>query len=282
MEFAKSVAELEAQLAIAKQAGRKIALVPTMGALHQGHLSLVESALSAGYFVVVSIFVNPKQFGDEKDFGSYPRTLGVDARLLTDAGVDLLFAPSPTDVYPPGVELTQPKAGPLGEKFEGEYRPGHFDGMLLVVNRLFDLVNPNAAFFGEKDFQQLALVKRMVSEQILHGEREPLKIIGCKTVRDAQGLALSSRNVRILPEHMEAARSISKALRAGARVSGSRAQVLEAARAELDPITRLDYLELVDSESFEVLNQAKPGARLIVAAWVGEVRLIDNLMIGEA
>ncbi len=282
MELAHSEAELDAQLTLARQAGKRVALVPTMGALHKGHLSLVERALSDGYFVVASVFVNPKQFPDQADFGDYPRTLGVDARLLTDAGVDLLFAPGNNDVYPPGITLKQPVAGAAGERFEGEFRPGHFDGMLLVVNRLFDLVQPSAAYFGEKDLQQLALVKQMIRQQIHAGEREPLKIVSCETIRDEHGLALSSRNIRIQPEHMEAARSVNRALRAGMAAGGSRQNVLAAAKAELDPITRLEYLELVDPESFEVLDQVLPGARLIIAAWVGEVRLIDNLMIGEA
>jgi pantoate--beta-alanine ligase len=150
------------------------------------------------------------------------------------------------------------------------------------VNRLFDLVNPSAAYFGEKDFQQLVLVKNMVRTQIHAGEREPLKIVSCETIRDEHGLALSSRNIRIKPEHLDAARSINRALSAGAKAGRDRELMLATAKAELDPITRLDYLELVDSESFEVLDQAKPGARLIIAARVGEVRLIDNLMIGEA
>jgi pantoate--beta-alanine ligase len=282
MELAHSKAELDAQLALARQSGKRVALVPTMGALHKGHLSLVQQGLADGYFVVVSIFVNPKQFPDQADFGDYPRTLGVDARLLTDAGVDLLFAPGNGDVYPSGLALKQPIAGEAGEKFEGEFRPGHFDGMLLVVNRLFDLVQPSAAYFGEKDLQQLALVKQMVRQQIQAGEREPLKVVSCATVRDERGLALSSRNIRILPEHLEAARSVSRALQAGVAAGGARDAVLAAAKAELDPITRLEYLELVDPESFEVLDQVLPGARLIIAAWVGEVRLIDNLMIGEA
>lgn len=278
MELIHKITELRSLLAAVD---RKIALIPTMGALHQGHLSLVRAAQQDGYFTIVSVFVNPKQFGDATDFDSYPRTLGVDARLLTDADVDALFAPSVQEIYPPGVTLVQPSAGELGKQFEGEFRPGHFDGMLLVVNRLFDLVQPNAAYFGEKDFQQLALIRQMVSQQVIAGQREPIKIVGCPTVRDQDGLALSSRNIRILPEHLAAAKSLSKALRAGAEVSGSREQVLTAAKAELDPVTRLEYLELVDSESFKVLERVQPGARLIIAAWVGSVRLIDNLLIGE-
>ena len=281
MELIQSVTELREALSKVDLDGKKIALVPTMGALHQGHLSLVSRAQQDGYFVVVSIFVNPKQFGDQQDFDSYPRTLGVDARLLSDADVDVLFAPSNQDVYPPGLELEAPKAGELGEKFEGEYRAGHFDGVLMVVNRLFNLVNPSAAYFGEKDFQQLAVIKQMVQQQLQRGEREPLKIIGCETVRDQDGLALSSRNVRISPQHLAAAKSLSRALRAGKKKGGTRDQVIEAARAELDAEVRLEYLELVDSTSLEILNQVQPGARLIIAAWVGEVRLIDNLLIGE-
>ncbi len=282
MELAHSTLELNSQLTAAREAGRKIALVPTMGALHKGHLSLVERALNDGYFVVVSIFVNPKQFGDDADFGDYPRTLGVDARLLTDAGANLLFAPAEKDIYPPSVPLRQPEAGPIGKVFEGEHRPGHFDGMLLVVNRLFDLVNPSAAYFGEKDFQQLVLVRNMVKAQIQAGEREPLKIVACETVRDDHGLALSSRNIRIKPEHLPAARSIGRALEVGAASGPARSSMIAAAQSALDAITRLEYLELVDADSFEVLDQAKLGARLIIAAWVGEVRLIDNVMIGEA
>jgi pantoate--beta-alanine ligase len=282
MELAHSTRELNDQLAAARESGRKVALVPTMGALHKGHLSLVNRALQDGYFVVVSIFVNPKQFSDDADLADYPRTLGVDARLLTDAGVDLLFAPSNSDIYPPGVTLKQPQAAELANSFEGEYRPGHFDGMLLVVNRLFDLVNPSAAYFGEKDFQQLALVRNMVRQQIQAGEREPMKVVACQTVRDEHGLAFSSRNIRIKPEHLGAARSLYRALVAGAKAGNTRDAMIAAAKAQLDPITRLEYLELVAEDSFEILDQAKPGARLLIAAWVGEVRLIDNLMIGEA
>ena len=278
MEMAHSVAELKSLLSAT--GSKKVALVPTMGALHQGHLSLVKKAQLDGYLVVVSVFVNPKQFDDSADFDSYPRTLGVDARLLTDAGVDVLFAPSVAEVYPPGVELYQPAAPEIAKHFEGEFRPGHFEGMLLVVNRLFDLVEPNAAYFGEKDFQQLALVKHMVAEQVATGRREPLKIVGCPTIREQSGLALSSRNQRILPEHLAAANSVFTALQAGAAAGSDRTSILAAANKALDPLTRLEYLELVDSESFEVLDQVRPGARLIIAAWVGSIRLIDNLLIG--
>ena len=277
MILAQTVAELRAALSAADDAGKRIGFVPTMGALHQGHLSLVRRAQADGLFVVVSVFVNPRQFDASDDLQKYPRTLGVDARVLTDAGVDVLFAPSVNEVYPEsGVQ--EVSAGALGEVFEGAARPGHFDGMLTVVNRLFNLVGPDVAFFGEKDLQQLSLVKNMVKSQVATGYREPIKIIGCETVRDEHGLALSSRNQRIPSDLIPAARTIFKALEAGSK-QGSREECLAAAKAELDPIIRLDYIELVDPETFAV-SETKAGARLVFAGWVGEVRLIDNLSLG--
>ena len=172
---AKELAELVSQ---AKEQGKSVGFVPTMGALHEGHLSLVKEAQKNNQFVVVSIFVNPLQFGEKSDFDSYPRTLGVDARLLTDAGIDVLFAPNVHEVFPAGLSLSEPEPGRIGERFEGEYRPGHFAGMLKVVSRLFDLVQPDSAYFGEKDAQQLALVRQMVSEQIAAGRRDPMKVVG--------------------------------------------------------------------------------------------------------
>ena len=275
---AKELAELVSQ---AKEQGKSVGFVPTMGALHDGHLSLVKSAQKENQFVVVSVFVNPLQFGEKSDFDSYPRTLGVDARLLTDAGVDVLFAPSVQEVFPANLTLTEPVPGPIGEKFEGEFRPEHFAGMLKVVSRLFDLVQPDTAYFGEKDAQQLALVKQMVSEQISAGRRDPMKVVGCKTVRDEHGLALSSRNSRLTASDIETARSLSRALMAGAKAGKKREQILLAAKAELASEARLDYLELVDPQSFEIVDQLPAsGGLLIIAAWVGDVRLIDNLLIG--
>jgi pantoate--beta-alanine ligase len=275
---ANELAELVSQ---AKEQGKSVGFVPTMGALHAGHLSLVAQAQKENQFVVVSIFVNPLQFGEKTDFDSYPRTLGVDARVLTDAGVDVLFAPSVQEVFPPNLSLTEPVPGPLGQKFEGEFRPNHFAGMLKVVSRLFDLVQPNSAYFGEKDAQQLALVRQMVSEQISSGRRDPMKVVGCKTVRDEHGLALSSRNARLSAREIDTARSLARALLAGNRAGNQREQILSAAKAELASEARLDYLELVDPQSFEIVDQLPAGGGLlIIAAWVGDVRLIDNLRIG--
>lgn len=275
---AKELAELVSQ---AKEQGKSVGFVPTMGALHDGHLSLVKEAQKNNQFVVVSIFVNPLQFGEKSDFDSYPRTLGVDARLLTDAGVDVLFAPNVQEVFPAGLSLTEPQPGAVGERFEGEYRPGHFAGMLKVVSRLFDMVQPDSAYFGEKDAQQLALVRQMVSEQIAAGRRDPMKVVGCKTIRDEHGLAFSSRNTRLRESDIHIARSLSRALFAGSKAGKKREQILAAAKAELASEARLDYLELVDPQSFEIVEQLPAGGGLlIIAAWVGDVRLIDNLLIG--
>ncbi len=275
---AKELAELVSQ---AKEQGKSVGFVPTMGALHEGHLSLVKEAQKNNQFVVVSIFVNPLQFGEKSDFDSYPRTLGVDARLLTDAGVDVLFAPNVHEVFPADLSLTEPEPGPIGDRFEGEYRPGHFAGMLKVVSRLFDLVQPDSAYFGEKDAQQLALVRQMVSEQIAAGRRDPMKVVGCKTIRDDYGLAFSSRNTRLRESEIDIARSLSRALIAGSKAGKKREQILAAAKAELASEARLDYLELVDPQSFEIVEQLPAGGGLlIIAAWVGDVRLIDNLLIG--
>ena len=279
MQMVQSAAELAAMVDQQKRLGKRIGFVPTMGALHQGHASLVTRAIEETDFVVVSIFVNPLQFGEGEDFDKYPRTLGVDARLLSDLGVDVLFAPSVTDVYPKDQQLKKLSAGKLGEVFEGAARPGHFDGMLTVVNRLFDLVDPDVVFFGAKDAQQVALVRRMLSEQIRSGERSPIQLVECETVRDNEGLALSSRNRYLASEQLEVARSLSAALRKASQFE-SREAALRAGREALNPEARLDYLELVDADSFEVLESAKGRkARLIIAAYVGETRLIDNLVI---
>jgi len=277
MQLAQKIVELEQALTVADTEGRRVGFIPTMGALHKGHLSLVKKAQEQGLFIVVSVFLNPRQFGDGDDLENYPRTLGVDARVLSDAGVDVLFAPSSQEVYPAS-GVKEISAGELGNLLEGTVRPGHFDGMLTVVNRLFNLVQPDVAFFGSKDAQQLMLVTQMVTRQVANGDREPIKVVACETVRDDEGLALSSRNQRIPTELMPAARTLHRALVAGS-TKKTKADCIGAAKAELDPIIRLDYLELVDPETFAV-TEGVEGARMVVAGWVGEVRLIDNLLIG--
>jgi len=279
MELVKLSGELTELIDNAKSAGKSVGFVPTMGALHQGHVSLVKKALDQNDFVVVSVFVNPLQFGEGEDFEQYPRAIGVDALLLQELEVDVLFAPTATEIYPAEKPVSKLSAGELGKVFEGAARPDHFDGMLTVVSRLFDLVRPDRAYFGQKDAQQVALVRRMLSEQIRSGFRSPITLIECETVRDEHGLALSSRNRFIPQEQLDAARSINLALKAAAS-EPDRERMLAAARSVLSAEAKLDYLELVDADSFEVLHSPEnKRARLIIAVKLAGVRLIDNLVI---
>lgn len=278
MKTVVTAAELSAEISTAKAAGKKIAFVPTMGALHDGHLSLVQLAKSNNTFVVVSIFVNPLQFGPNEDFEKYPRDLAADASLLESAGANLLFTPTVEVIYPNGPsETPQKSAGHLGTMFEGKSRPGHFDGMLTVVARLFDLVQPDLAIFGAKDAQQVALIKRMVTS-----DYPDLKIIEAPIVRERSGLALSSRNRYLDQEQTKIAQVLSASLRAAAMAAESGAPasaVLESATTELArvPEAKLDYIALVDAETFEPLGEDFSGrAKLLIAARVGETRLIDN------
>jgi pantoate--beta-alanine ligase len=270
-------------------AGLKVAFVPTMGALHEGHLSLVRQAREYADLVVVSIFVNPLQFGAGEDFDKYPRTLEADAAVLEAAGADVLFAPTVDVVYPNGVEAANVAAaarpalqsGPVGKTFEGAARPGHFDGMLAVVARLFELVNPDFAVFGAKDAQQLFLIKRMAATEF-----PDLHIIEAPIVRETSGLAMSSRNRYLDAAALEVAGQLSKALNVGkaaAETLGAKPSLaVNAARARLEgaPEAKLDYLALVDPSSFELIDDSFTGrALMLIAAVVGNTRLIDNLTI---
>jgi pantoate--beta-alanine ligase len=274
--LATTVAELNAALAPAREAGHKVALVPTMGALHDGHVSLVDLARVHADVVVVSIFVNPKQFGEGEDFDRYPRTLDADLAAL-DGKANVVFAPNVDEVYPAGVEIPAKHAGPAGATFEGEARPGHFDGMLTVVARLFALVQPNIAVFGEKDAQQLFLVR-----QLAKNEFPGLRIIGAEIVREANGVAMSSRNRFLNAEQGDIAEilaitlaTISELIETGMDVRATLAMGVQMISGE--PETKLEYLALVDPESFTPVGQNFSGpAILLVAAIVGGVRLIDN------
>jgi len=272
--------ELNQEIAQARSQGKRIGFVPTMGALHKGHLSLVAIAKAHADFVVVSVFVNPLQFNEGEDFDRYPRSIGQDARLLTDNQVDVLFAPSAQEIYPKDLEIPKLKSGALGEKYEGSARPGHFDGMLTVVSRLFDLVKPDVAVFGEKDAQQVALVTQLLNSQIRSGKRSPMALKIGPTVREDSGLALSSRNVRLSDSEKKVAESLSKALFAGAKAGLDSETIKSTALGLLDPEAKLEYLELVDALSFEPISSIGPNpARLIIAAQAGKVRLIDNVLI---
>ena len=285
MRVVKTVADIALAVAQAKIRGSKVAFVPTMGAIHKGHLSLVELARESAGFVIASIFVNPLQFNSEDDFKKYPRTEAIDSKLLEKAGVDVLFLPGVEEIYPDGKMQPTESAGEVGKTFEGASRPGHFDGMLTVVSRLFDIVQPDIAVFGEKDAQQLFLIRQMVARQLKEGKREPIEIRAGKTIRDDRGLALSSRNKRLSPSDLKAALSLSKALSEAQHASSKGAGTAGAyfaASSLFGPSSpaKLDYLALVNPETFQPIEEGFTGeALMIVAAEVGGIRLIDNRLI---
>jgi pantoate--beta-alanine ligase len=282
-----TIAELRARVASARReaaldgpadapAGR-VVLVPTMGALHRGHLQLVSHARDLGGLVVVSIFVNPLQFGPGEDLDRYPRTLDADVEAL-DGLADLVFAPTAAEMYPQGPTSTRVTAGDVGRLFEGASRPGHFDGMLTVVAKLLNIVQPDVAVFGQKDAQQVHLVGRMVDDLDL-----PVSIAVVDTVREDDGLALSSRNRYLDDEERRAAIALSKALAAGAEAASAgveAALAAAAARVDAEPVVKLDYLAIVDQGTFlEAAADLHGPALLLVAARVGSTRLIDNARI---
>jgi pantoate--beta-alanine ligase len=254
-----------------------LAFVPTMGALHDGHVQLMTHARPLGETLVASIFVNPTQFAPGEDFNDYPRTFGADLERCAEAGVDVVFAPTVDTMYPEGVGATSVSVdpGPLGSILEGVARPTHFRGVLTVVAKLFGWVRPDVAVFGEKDYQQLTLIQQM-NDALCMG----VDVQGCPTVREADGLAMSSRNAYLTPEQRAQAAALSAALRAGAAASaGGADEVLAAAHAVIDnaPGVELDYLELTDAR----LGAPVPGedARLLIAARVGKPRLLDNIHV---
>jgi pantoate--beta-alanine ligase len=252
-----------------------VALVPTMGALHEGHRTLVRAARERAGSVVVSVFVNPTQFGPGEDFDRYPRTWDADLAALAEEGADLVFHPAVDDVYPPGSLGVTVDPGPLGSVLEGAVRPGHFAGVLTVVAKLFGLVRPDLALFGEKDYQQLTLIRAMARELALGVE-----VVGVPTVREDDGLALSSRNRYLDPQQRATAVALSRALRAGADAGrGGADAVLAAAEAVLaaEPSLIKDYLELTDTDLGPA--PAAGTARLLVAARAGSTRLLDNIEI---
>ena len=258
-----------------RHTGRRVMLVPTMGALHDGHMALVRAAKRvSGSVVVVSIFVNPLQFGTGEDLDAYPRTLDADMELLAEEGVEVVFTPTPAVMYPDGPRTTV-HPGPLGGELEGAVRPTHFAGMLTVVLKLLQIVRPDKAFFGEKDYQQLVLIRQMADDLNLDS-----RIVGVPTVRESDGLAMSSRNRYLNPEEREQASALSSALLAGMYAAGGGpAAALDAARAVIDEVPAIitDYLEL-RGPWLEHAPTAGP-ARLLVAARLGATRLLDNIAV---
>ena len=272
----RSLAELRAQTKLWRKAGETIGVVPTMGALHQGHLSLARAARAKCDRVIVTIFVNPKQFNDPKDLENYPRTEKDDAAKLESIGVDLIYVPDPDQIYPDGFATTVSVSG-LTDMLCGESRPGHFDGVATVVSKLFLQTSADYAFFGEKDYQQLQVVRRMAADLNIE-----IEVIGCPTIREEDGLAMSSRNLLLsdrsrikAPVLAEVMNDVRDALRAGGRMSdlGPEAE----ARILAAGFIKVDYLELRSGRDLGLLDQAGEDARLFAAAWLAGVRLIDNI-----
>lgn len=279
MQTLTTISAMRSACAEARRAGLRLGFVPTMGALHDGHLSLVSAARNECDLVAVSIFVNPTQFGPHEDFAKYPRDLGGDTAMLAAAGVDLLFAPAVEEMYPPGAAAFVEVAG-LSDRLDGRSRPGHFRGVATIVTKLFHVVTPDLAYFGQKDAAQVAVIRKLVEDLDL-----PITIVACPTVREADGLAMSSRNAYLSPAERQQARVLSRALAAAraAYAAGERSPqaLLQAARAVFaaEPAVVVDYIELVDPATLLPLDRLAGPALLAVAAKVGATRLIDNMVL---
>jgi pantoate--beta-alanine ligase len=278
VQTVRDIGQLGSALVALRAGGHRVALVPTMGALHAGHLALVEEAKKQADRVVATIFVNPLQFGEGEDLDQYPRREAEDRQALEQAGCDLLWMPTPEQIYPAGFATTVSVAG-LSRRWEGEARPGHFDGVTTVVAKLFTSVRPDIAIFGEKDFQQLAIIRRMTIDLNLG-----VTIVGIPTVRDPDGLALSSRNAYLSSEERPRALALPASLADAARNIADGASVdgaLQHARDALQKagFSNVDYFALVDGSSLEPISEPSENTRLIAAARIGMTRLIDNIPV---
>lgn len=277
-EILRTVAALRECVAGWKAMGQVVGVVPTMGALHEGHLSLVRAACEGADRVIVTVFVNPKQFSSSDDLAKYPRTLEADAELVAAIGADVVFAPDPSEVYPQGFATTVSVSG-VSEPLEGVHRPGHFDGMATVVTKLFGMTQADRAWFGQKDWQQLQVVRRFVADLNIKVE-----VIGAETIRDADGLALSSRNSRLSEEARQIAPSLYWAMIAAAadiRDGEPVDEVLEEAREAVlgAGFEKIEYLELRTADMLDPMEDFTGPARLLAAAWLDGVRLIDNIPV---
>ena len=279
MKVFHTIAELRSQRAAERAQGLVAGLVPTMGALHEGHLSLVRAARAECDAVGVTIFVNPTQFGPNEDFARYPRTFEADCKLLEQEQVDWLFAPGVEEMYPSGAQTVVHVSGVSG-RLDGASRPGHFDGVATVVSKLFHLAEPDRAFFGQKDAAQVAVLRAMVRDLNFRVE-----LVACATVREADGLALSSRNRYLSEEERRQALVLSRALaRARALFHAGESRAAELAREmreefAREPAVRVDYIAVVDAGTLLPVNDATTGTLCAVAAWVGATRLIDNVLL---
>src|SRR5450432_3198358 len=279
MRICETIATMRAECAALRFGGRRLGLVPTMGALHDGHLSLLQSARAQCDVVAASIFVNPTQFGPQEDLAKYPRPFERDCELLRAEGVDLLFSPAVGEMYPPGA-VTYVNVEGLSQRLCGRSRPGHFRGVATVVSKLFHVVQPEVAFFGQKDAAQVAVIRTMVRDLLL-----PVEIVACPIVREADGLALSSRNVYLNTEQRRQALALSRSLlRVRELYEGGERDAGRLIAAGIDEFShedgvRLDFLEIVDAASLEPLETAGPGALVAVAGFLGSTRLIDNVVL---
>ena len=281
MKVIHTIEDLQAGLSVLKAQGKMVGLVPTMGALHAGHSSLVNRSVNENDVTVVSVFVNPTQFNDKNDLVKYPRTLEADCKLLEDCGATLVFAPSVEEMYPEP-DTRQFGYAPLDTVMEGAFRPGHFNGVCQIVSKLFDAVKPHRAYFGEKDFQQLAIIREMVRQM-----KFDLEIVGCPIVREEDGLALSSRNARLSSDERENALNISRTLfksrtfAATHSVSETQKMVEDAIAAA--PGLRLEYFEIVDGNTLQKIGDWNETSYAVgcITVFCGEVRLIDNIKYKE-
>ncbi|MFQ5430189.1 MAG: pantoate--beta-alanine ligase [Phycisphaerae bacterium] len=275
----QTIPAVRQHVARARSVGRRVALVPTMGALHAGHISLIEAATASTAYTVVSIYVNPTQFGPREDLAAYPRTLDADRRACAEAGVDLIFAPTDAAMYPPG-DQTRVRPGPLAEPMCGRFRPGHFEGVCTVVAKLFNIVRPDVAYFGQKDAQQAVVIRRMVEDL-----RLPVQVEVCPIVREPDGLAMSSRNAYLNADERLRALSLYRGLCAGRDLllSGERSigrvrERMASAVREAGGDVGIDYLVVVDPETLAPA-EAKGRVLLAGAVRIGATRLIDNLLV---
>jgi pantoate--beta-alanine ligase len=279
LERVTSIEEVRGALARPRLEGRTIGLVTTMGALHEGHLSLVRASKARCDLTVVTVFVNPVQFGPGEDFEAYPRDLEADLSLLAAEDVDIVFSPSVDTMYPAGA-TTRVDPGPMGTVWCGATRPGHFVGVATVVVKMFDIVRPDIAFFGEKDYQQLKVIERVVRDLDL-----PVRVVGCPIVRTKSGLALSSRNAYLSPDDRVRAAVLSRALglareaAAGGETDAAVLTRMLSAEVAAEPGVRLDYAAVIDPETLSCVTRVQRPCRALVAAYVGDTRLIDNVAI---
>ncbi len=276
MDILSDIQSMQARALEARRRGTRIAFVPTMGYLHEGHLSLLREGRRRGDLLVLSVFVNPTQFGPNEDLATYPRDLERDLTVARQAGVDLVWTPTPEQIYPTGYATYVDVEG-LTDTLCGASRPGHFRGVTTVVCKLFNVVQPDVALFGEKDFQQLAVIRRMASDLNI-----PVEIVGMPIVREADGLALSSRNVYLSPSEREQAlvlsRGIEKARKMAAEGVGESSRILDALRAmiEAQPSARIDYLKICHQDTLAEQERVDGDSVLLMAVYVGNTRLIDN------